>query len=383
MNVSRVYVALKILEGLAIGWSATTYVLFILSTGNSLLAANTANVVFMFTIFFFDPLTGKWGDLYGHRKIYLIGLLIFGLGTTTYFFAFTLLGFMFAEFLAGVGRSLMSEALEAWVTNALPKIEASHARTQGESFGKLAGIFSAVGGSLIGAHFGLGWPWIADALTCFVALLLGYTWLNKFPTEPRLNQSLGETISVIDGWKTSWADKYIRFSLGLTFIFSVLLQPINMFWAPVFSEVSGGQTSWLGVISVAINLALALGAWLSRVNEVKRIHFMLMLSGIGVFMLLASQAPTAILIAIFFVLHEVPRGAWRNLMYQFANEHIKPHERAMMNSVRSAMGTLGAAMGLIISGLLTEVVSAREVWMLVSLAIIIYALFIRVRYRWL
>src|SRR5690606_21188816 len=99
-------------------------------------------------------------------------------------------------------------------------------------------------------------------------------------------------------------------------------------------QLAGGESWWLGFLWIGISLCLAKGSSLTeRVTKVSRVKFAALLIAVSIPMLLAAVTQWLPLVVLMFFLHEIPRGAERNLAYTYANPHIEDGNRSMMNSV--------------------------------------------------
>ncbi len=377
---ARAYILIQTLEALTVGWFMTTYVLFILSTGATLLDASIANVVFMITNFLLDPLTGKWGDLYGYRRVYLLGGIVWGLGTLAYFLSFNLLHFCIAECLSAIGRALMSEALESWLQNSVEFDQAVAVRAKAESRFQLVNLFAAILGGIIGSLFGYRLPWLLCALSSLVVCILSWRILRKFPREVHLEQSREINLSVTAGWKMSWQQPNLRFSLIYTGIVFGAFAPFNMFYAPLMRQISG-QSWWIGFLWLGISMAIAYGAsFTGKYIKVGEKTFFVVLLLVAIPIVIASASQNIVFVVAGFLIHELPRATIRNFSATYANPHIKNHERSMLNSIRSAVATFGAAIGLVVSGIFSQYMSIQAVWLISALVLTFYAGVIWLKY---
>lgn len=369
----RAYIKVRVIDAVTSGWTFSTYVLFILSTGHTLFHASLANVVFMLTNFLLDPLTGKWGDKYGYRIIYLSGLGFWAVGMATYGFSSEFWQFCLAEIFAGIGKSLISEAMESWVENSVPRRHAIFAKGRGEARAKQATILSGILGGLIGAAFGLRWPWLVEAALSLAGLFFAWRVLRKFPRSVHSHEAVA-SVSIPIAWRTTFSNPQLRFITVFTMVLAFAVSPFNMFHTIWLEQLAGGESWWLGFLWIGISLCLAKGSSLTeRVTKVSRVKFAALLIAVSIPMLLAAVTQWLPLVVLMFFLHEIPRGAERNLAYTYANPHIEDGNRSMMNSVRSASRMFGFAGGLILFGALSEQLTIPETWLISCLILIAYA----------
>src|SRR5438552_3533539 len=88
---------LTFIQSFASAWFATTYSLMLEAKGLNFWQLMLPNVWYHLVMGIVDPATGYLGDIFGHVKIFLWGLLIYGVGDLVYFFASDQLTFGIAE----------------------------------------------------------------------------------------------------------------------------------------------------------------------------------------------------------------------------------------------------------------------------------------------
>ncbi len=362
---------ITVFQSLGTGWFFGTYTLFLLGNGLTLLQANLLNTIYMIVDAVFNPYTGKMADKYGQKKLFLAGqffgftgMLVYGLSSSFWWFAT-------AEAIVAIGTALMSDALESWLRNTTSEEVSHQALAHSGTFGSLGVIPAAVLGGIIGAKYGLQWPWLVSAATGLIVIGLTLKLLWKLP------ESYGgmeeKTQSVKDVFKAMVRSKPLRFAAIITFVIAASTMPLNMFWAPILKEASG-ETWWLGSLWIGIAVMSAIGSqWARKQANGAGVTKMILL--IGVPMLFTPYVKTVIPLTILFLVHEIGRGANRPIMFTYANRHIVNKNRSTANSIQSSVRTIGAAIGLLVSGYLTTVLSPVQIWGVAATVLVILALY--------
>ncbi|HQX36395.1 MAG TPA: MFS transporter, partial [Microbacteriaceae bacterium] len=101
--------------------------------------------------------TGRLGDRFGPKRIYLIGIVIFTLGSLTSGLSGTLTMLIVARAVQGIGASLMTPQTMAVITRTFPP--AIRGAAMGV-WGATSGIAMVVGPLIGGVLVGIGWQWV-------------------------------------------------------------------------------------------------------------------------------------------------------------------------------------------------------------------------------
>lgn len=378
-KIGRMFVWAKILESVATAWSISTYVLFLQSLGLSLLEVNLINTFFMATSSILDPFTGNWGDRIGQKKVYLFGVAAWGLGHIWYFGARGFWACVVAEIICAVGQACKSEALESWMKNHCSERVTHRALARSGVWSRLAIIPTAILGGIVGSRWGLQWPWLLAGIASLVSMFL-VTWqLRKFSEEPQEHKPGENDLQLWVIAKKAWSDPVLRRSFLLTAMLSACFQPFNMFWPVVFKNASG-SSEWLGSVWIGVALASALGSRLAENWKIDSRALAVIIASIGLPMIIPQfKGNWMVLILIPFLLHEVGRSMWLPVLWSYTNRRIEGRTRTSVNSLRSSAGTMGAVGGLLVSGVLTEIVVPTGVWGISAIALILISAWV---YRW-
>ncbi len=140
-------------------------------------------------------ITGRLGDRYGQKKLFLAGLALFTLSSLWCGLTGSIEGLIVARVFQGLGGSLMTPQTMATITRIFPA----------ESRGKAMAVWGATAGLalLVGPVLGgilvdtLGWEWIffINVPVGLVGLVLAWQWVPTLPTHPHRFDWLGVALS--------------------------------------------------------------------------------------------------------------------------------------------------------------------------------------------
>lgn len=375
------YLLVKILESVSIGWFFGTYVLFLLEKGLTPAQATQVNMAYMLINFFFDLPTGAIADMFGQVPVYLIGVLILSGGFFAYGLGSTFTFFVVCEGLSAVGSALMSEALEALLTNEVGIEKSKEVQAREGVYAKLATIPSALLGTFIGSYFGLQYPWFLSGATCFVGFVVGIIVLRGHHFKPkRTTSGILDTFvkffaTVKTGTSAIFHRKHVVFALTITLILAASTQAMNMFWAPVLKE-QAGSSWWLGFLWAGMAITTAFGAWLSKNLAVKLSTIALLVVSIGIPIILTNVfPPVAWITSLLFLAHEIGRGAMPVVMYAYVNRHIQNECRSTANSAIGSMDKLARWVGLFLAGTLTLSFTMLQTWLIFGIVLLVTGVF--------
>ena len=112
----------------------------------------------LFVIFFMigSPIMAKFSDFYGRKKIFILDVVLFGIGSALIAFSFNIESIFMGRIIQGFGCGGLFPVAGAFVGDAFPLEE------RGKALGILGSVFgiSAIGGPLVGAALiPIGWNW--------------------------------------------------------------------------------------------------------------------------------------------------------------------------------------------------------------------------------
>jgi EmrB/QacA subfamily drug resistance transporter len=141
--------------------------------------------------------TGRLGDRFGPKNLYLVGLVIFTLASAWCGLSGTLGLLIIARVVQGLGAALMTPQTMAVITRIFPPQQRGSAMAL---WGATAGVATLVGPILGGVLVdGLGWEWIffINVPVGIVAFILAVRLVPKLPTHPHKFDILGVILSAV------------------------------------------------------------------------------------------------------------------------------------------------------------------------------------------
>ena len=112
--------------------------------------------LFVITFMIGSPVMAKFSDFYGRKKIFILDVVLFGIGSCLIAFSFNIESIFLGRIIQGFGCGGLFPVAGAFVGDAFPLEE------RGKALGILGSVFgiSAIGGPLIGAVLiPYGWNW--------------------------------------------------------------------------------------------------------------------------------------------------------------------------------------------------------------------------------
>lgn len=112
--------------------------------------------LFVITFMIGSPVMAKFSDFYGRKKIFILDVLLFGIGSCLIAFSFNIESIFLGRLIQGFGCGGLFPVAGAFVGDAFPLEE------RGKALGILGSVFgiSAIGGPLVGAALiPYGWNW--------------------------------------------------------------------------------------------------------------------------------------------------------------------------------------------------------------------------------
>lgn len=129
--------------------------------------------LFVITFMIGSPVMAKFSDFYGRKKIFILDVLLFGIGSCLIAFSFNIESIFLGRIIQGFGCGGLFPVAGAFVGDAFPLEE------RGKALGILGSVFgiSAIGGPLVGAALiPFGWNWCFTINIPISIFLIIFAW---------------------------------------------------------------------------------------------------------------------------------------------------------------------------------------------------------------
>lgn len=208
--------------------------------------------------------TGRMGDAFGHRRMFVCGVVLFTLAATASALAPTIAVLVATRFVQGIGAALLMPQTMAVINTIFPRHHRGKAYGVWGVVGALAGLLGpVVGGQLVAAG---GWRaifWLHLPLG-IVCLVLAVLWVPVLPRHGSaidlvsVGLSLGALIPVVVAVQEGFATPRLRLAAGVGAVIAVLfvlrqrrddaLVPLRLFRSRNFS---------VGIVTIVVMGATA------------------------------------------------------------------------------------------------------------------------------
>jgi MFS family permease len=250
-------------------WGVNT--LFLLDAGLDIFEVFVVNAAYTAGMVLFEIPTGVVADTSGRRRSFLLSVAVLALGTLLYVSIAaaggSLVAFLLASVVLGLGFSFFSGAVEAWLVDALGAsgydgpLDSVFAR--GSIVSGAAMVLGSVGGGLLGS-VDLAWPFIVRAALLAVVFAVGVAKMHDIGFTPRTTSFADlptEMRQVLDdSWRFGWRTRSIRLLMIVSALQGVFMMWGWYAWPPYLLELLGRDATWVaGVVSALVALAMIAG----------------------------------------------------------------------------------------------------------------------------
>lgn len=349
----------------AFGTILPVYVLYFRHYQINLFQIALLAAVFEASILLFEIPTGLVADIYG-RRISVILSTAFSLTSGIIFIFFPFLaGFIVAEIIGGLGETLRSGALEAWLVDSLKhegkEEKQKSAFAQGTKFkiaGNLLGLI--LGGYL--AWFNMKLVWIPFTVVFLIlCLFLILKMKEEYTIEKKVSDKIiskfSETIK--QSLNVLRSQKLILALIVLALFSEFSFEAISQFWQVHFDENLSIPIRYFGwILAIASILTILFidkvtsfsEKFKGEISSLIILEFLFLVS-----LLLIAMTGSPLLTVIFFILLQSFVSFKEPLFLDLYNKHIPSSQRATLLSFQSLVGSGGE----VLAGLCIGVVAQK------------------------
>lgn len=350
------------------------------------------------------PIFGKLSDMFGRKRFFIFGLLVFLIGSALCGLAQSMVQLSIFRAIQGIGGGALMPIAFTIVFDVFPP------EKRGKMIGLVGATFgiSSVFGPLIGAYITeyISWHWIFYVNVPIGIISLLFVMTSYKESANRLKQSIdwGGAITLVasvvcfmfaielGGKQYEWTsapiialfsifaimfvsflfietkakDPIISFSLFkkplfassqvLAFIYGVTFIPLTVY-IPIFVQsVFGGSATNAGLILTPMMLGSVVGSGISGMTQTKtsfrNLMFISVVSFAAGLLLLSMMTPdtSRLLVTLFMVLSGIGVGFSFSLLPTSSIHNLEATQRGSANSTNAFFRTLGMTIGITIFG---------------------------------
>lgn len=344
--------------------TGTVFTLYMLYKGMNLFDVNITLAVYFGSILLLEIPTGIIADLYGRKTSMVLGFAFYALAGVMFLNAMQLATFLFAEVLSAIGATLLSGAMEAWMVDSLgnenpvliEKIFANAGMVR-QGAGMICGM---IGATLAAYSFQAIWVLSIAFSLITVVYCLFYVkeplCIKKGKPDKNPLQAMKQIAS--DSVKYSFGNKELVVFFAIAILINISNSAGNSFQQPRLVGLFDNKIWIMGWVKFLYSLTMMAGAWLVGYLCRKKVNHLVILGitgGIlGVFQILSGALNSFGPVLATFLLYEVGRGMYNPIAQIYLNSRIESGMRASVLSFSSAFSQIGMIIGLILTGILSN-----------------------------
>jgi len=352
------------------------YPLFLRSRGLNQFQINVVAALFFITNASTDVPTGAFADAIGRRASVIIGDLISALAYSVYFFAHRFVFFVIGEVLDGVGSTFRNGAIDAWAIDRLNRARFAGTTYRLFSRGSQLWRLGAMTGAVIGAYVAIGdvaIPWILGTM----GMLAGAGWAfllmrGEQRRESRHQLTPGQVAGLvyermIGGLKTGFSDRAVLLMAVANAIQLGAWAQFFFEWQHYFTTHLSSGIWIVGWLFALFSIGSMMGSEISaRFVTPRALRPYFLASSVALQATILLCAGTGIghpmVVLAMFVLRHVIDGFALPVYQAWFNEEIQGEYRATLLSFQSTFATLGASVGLPVTGLIADSWGLGAAW---------------------
>lgn len=386
-EATSVYVTGSFLINFIGSLTFAVYTVFLYKNGLNFFQMSLMNVIYMLATVILEVPTGAIADMLGRKKTVLLAALCAVVGYFIYPLFSNIYNFALGEVLIALSSTLSYGAFEAWMVKT----------SKGQGFsGKVDFVFSqasiyskiaSIAGGLFGAYLAvinIAMPfYIGAVLAIFNYIFLAIFMIDdsRKAIKGNLVMAFGEIKRIaVNAMRYSISHKVLLWVILANAIGYMCYQPFNMFWGVRFNNMFSDKIYLLGWLWAIITLFSLGGVYISQYLMKKNFNYAYILSFgtmiVAALIAISASSQLVTLAVSSFLAHEIGRGMAQPVQLAYINRCASEKIRATVLSFESMVGSLGAAIGLVIFGLLANKTSIETAWfggaILILLAIPLY-----------
>ncbi|WP_461204591.1 MFS transporter [Clostridium sp. DL1XJH146] len=320
------------------------------------------------TIAILDFILATLADLYGRKKILLIGVFLCSLSYIGISKFDNFLSLALCMFLIGLGSALVSGVFTAWLVSELEKLGEGEIKDKAIANEVIIRNLTLVIGSLFSIILISRNP-SYTFLFSGILLLIGFLPIFFIPENKGVQKRVKYNVFIKESLKEILCNGVLkRFSFSY-FMFSIILGMFLFIWQRQVVEF-GYEESQLGVFYLVLSIATLLGSVVFKKLKVLKENnsYKMIQINVGIFFsLLLMVTSYKLTVILGFLSYEFFVGIYFSCFYTSINREIKSYNRNTLLSLYSTIRFCGFSIGFFVASLLYGI-NLMFIWV-VSLAI--------------
>jgi hypothetical protein len=399
--VERRYALLSALRWLPIGLGLPFFTLVPLARGLSLAEVGVVLAMHGALIFVFEIPSGALADTIGRKRTLLAGGALTAAGTAVFAVATGLGTFALAMGVLGIGRSLISGALEAWFVDAVRAAEPGASLREGLAGGLMLNGIALAGGCLAAGAVPLLFTelparggdlliryspaYLLGAAAAVVYVVVGAALVDEPPRPAVDPEALRRSFArdLRDVLRTAAAEgrasRVVRLVLGVSFTTGFALSAWELLWQPRLAglvEGAADDTLLFGGLAAAAMLVgtagVALGLRLARRFGAGPAYVGGVLATAVMLAVLATANAAAPFVAVYLAV-AIAMSIGEPLHYEFLHNAVGDRARATLASMESLALQTGAVVSNLGLAALADATSIPTAWFVAAGALVVGA----------
>jgi len=329
---------------------------YLASIGEGGTAAGLLIAVFAGAQLVMSPVTGRWADKYGRRKMIIYGLIGLSFSALVFYLSNSIWILYLSRLLGGVGAALLVPAIFAYVAD----VTTFEQRAKGNSLISAAMSLGIVVGPGIGgylAEIDLKLPLLVSAIVAFFAVIFSVVWLKESRIPPDGEDLSVEGESFFVSLASSVRKPYfvillitLIMSLGLMAYESVLGLFVNDQFGASPQDIANMITA-TGIVSVIAQLFIV-DKIVNKYGESSVLIFFILLTAMGYLLSIFAGSYTAFfgITLIIFLGTSILRPVLNTLISKMAGS-----EQGFAMGMNNAYMSIGNVLGPTIAGSLYDI----------------------------
>lgn len=299
-----------------------------------------------------SPITGKWTDQFGRKKILIVGLLIFSISELLFGLGKTVEMLFLSRILGGISGAFIMPAVTAFIAD----ITTESARPKALGYMSAAINTGFIIGPGIGGlltEFGTRTPFFTAALLACIAAVISFLFLK----EPKASESIKTSEKIPTGVKRIFVPMYF-FAFILLFFSSFSLASFESLFSLFVDHKFNFTPKDIALLVTGGGLVGALAQVIlfdpltKKLGEIGLVTYSLIVSALLVFSMTVVNTYWSVMLTscIVFIGFDLIRPAITSYLSKHAG-----NEQGFVGGMNSMFTSLGNIMGPMIGGMLFDI----------------------------